>query len=64
MNQPSGHDSGPWDSEVLANLVAGSGRSAVDTVAVSRDCKVALANWGVELGSSAEASGYVEASEN
>jgi len=44
--------------------VAGSGQSAVDTVAESLDCKVALVNWGAELGSSAEASGFVEALEN
>lgn len=46
------------------NLVAGSGRSAVDTVAESRDCKVALVNWVSGSDSSAEASDYVEASEN
>lgn len=44
--------------------MAGSGRSAVDTVAESLDCKVALVNWGAELGSSAEASDFVEALEN
>lgn len=43
--------------------MAGSGRSA-DTVAESLDCKVALVNWGAELGSSAEASDFVEALEN
>lgn len=58
------HDSGPWDSEGLVNLVAGSGRSAVGTVAELLDCKVALVNWGSELGSSAEALDFVEALEN
>lgn len=44
--------------------MAGSGRSAADTVAVSLDCKVALVNWGAGSGSSAEASDCVEALEN
>lgn len=44
--------------------MAGSGRSAVGTVAESLDCKVALVNWGAGSGSSAEALDYAEASEN
>lgn len=57
-------DSGPSDSEVLVNSVAGSGQSAVDIVAEPLDCKVALVNWEAELGSSVEALGFVEALEN
>ena len=46
------------------NLVADSGQSVADTVVEPLDCRVALVNWGAELGSSAEALDFVEALEN